>query len=100
MGSYFLRIRPHILNPLRSYAGLCKKYIQHLFHQEARHQAEAEEGALVLGAREVSCEFGNSRKGGTLKPGSYICLEDGEGVEVSVTSIEEEFVRGMSHGMA
>ena len=44
---------------------------------------------MVFGAGEGSCEGGNASEGGALKPGADACLEDGEGVAVSVPCLEK-----------
>ena len=54
---------------------------------------------MVLGAGEVSCEVGNTREGGDIKLGAYVCLEDEEGVLVYVPCLEEEVVIWMSRGL-
>ena len=46
----------------------------------------------MLRAREGFCEVSDARKRWALEPSAGACLECGEGVKVSITGLQEEFV--------
>ena len=91
------------MNPhLESVVFICEFiyiYIYQLVQRDTGHQAEADEGSLVIGDGEGSCEVSYALEGGYLKPGADMCLEDGEGVAVSVSCTEEEVVIGLHRGL-
>ena len=51
LGSYFSKMRPHILNPSRFICGVVEADVQYFVRCDTIHKSGSEKGALILGAQ-------------------------------------------------